>query len=54
MLSVSIWGKRVDGWFDQKTNRAGLGAGDRERNAWRLVAALALLVVVAAAATYGR
>lgn len=49
---MSIWGKKVDDWFDRKTGASGLSSQDRERNAIRMVLIVALLVVVAGVATY--
>lgn len=49
---MSIWGKRVDAWFDRKTGLADMSPADREAGAWRLVAILAVVVVLAVLAVY--
>lgn len=43
---MSIWGKRVDSWFQRRLIGGGLSTEIRERNAWKATAAIGLLVAV--------
>lgn len=46
MDGMSIWGRRVDNWFDRKTGTADMNAGERDAAAFRTIGIVALLVVV--------
>lgn len=46
MVGMSIWGRRVDNWFDRKVGTAGMSKGERDVAAFRAIGIALLLVAV--------